>query len=186
MTTLVGRRLPVGGRGRRRRFLGLATVEHDSSGDPAQSGRVDRWVVAMGKGGPISSMRMQRVWRWQERREERRRADDGRGPVYKIAGWSELELYGVPRSRTARLLGTVMDKAGSWSDGLKWRSESWILLGTGDGDYGRYFSTSIKIMDRVCWILGKKYHDQEIAGLFILRGDTRRTWLETCCSAHSR
>lgn len=36
----------------------------------------------------------------EKRREAKRRVDDGRGCVYKIAGWSELEQHGAARSRT--------------------------------------------------------------------------------------
>lgn len=87
VATLGGRHLPVRRR-RRGRLLGLATVEHDSSEDPTQSGRVDRTAVMQRVVFGLNAA-MQREEDGRRRRERRiglAGADSQQAPVYKIAG----------------------------------------------------------------------------------------------------
>lgn len=71
VATLGGRHLPVRRLGRGR-LLGLATVEHDSSEDPTQSGRVDRRVVMQRVGFGLDAV-MQREEDGRRRKETGRR-----------------------------------------------------------------------------------------------------------------
>lgn len=68
VAALGGRHLPVRGRGRDGGLAGLATVEHDSSRDPAQSGRVGRRVV-MPRGVPFARCRCKETRMTEERKE---------------------------------------------------------------------------------------------------------------------
>lgn len=85
VATLGGRHLPVRRLGRGR-LLGLATVEHDSSEDPTQSGRVDRRVVMQRvEFWPRCSDAKRRGWA-EEGRDWRAR-DDNRPRFIKLLGW---------------------------------------------------------------------------------------------------
>lgn len=92
------RRLLVGRCMHRRRrgrgLLVLATLEHDSSRDPAQSGRVDQRVVGDARRETRFPRCRDAKSSWAGEKQDQGARKGGQGlarPVYKIAGgWSEL------------------------------------------------------------------------------------------------